>query len=83
MLDAWRSGDVEKIAKTFDKDLAETPALRDALMIQRNRNWAQWIDKRMAEPGSVMLAVGAGHLAGTESVQRHLEAKGYKVQRVQ
>ena len=52
-------------------------------MIQRNRNWAQWIDKRMAEPGSVMLAVGAGHLAGTESVQRHLEAKGYKVQRVQ
>ena len=83
MLDAWKIGDVEKIAKTFDKDLAETPALRDALMIQRNRNWAQWIDKRMAEPGSVMLAVGAGHLAGSESVQRHLEAKGYRVERVQ
>ena len=83
MLDAWKSGDVERIAKTFDKDLAETPALRDALMIQRNRNWAQWIEKRMARPGSVMLAVGAGHLAGTESVQRHLEAKGYRVQRVQ
>ena len=83
MLDAWKTGDVEKIARTFDKDLAETPALRDALMVQRNRNWAQWIDKRMAEPGSVMLAVGAGHLAGSESVQRHLEAKGYRVQRVQ
>ena len=83
MLDAWKSGDVEKIARTFDKDLGETPALRDALMVQRNRNWAQWIDKRMAEPGSVMLAVGAGHLAGTESVQRHLEAKGYKIERVQ
>lgn len=83
MLEAWKKGDVEKIARTFDKDLGETPALRDALMVQRNRNWAQWIDKRMAEPGSVMLAVGAGHLAGTESVQRHLEAKGYKIQRVQ
>ena len=83
MLDAWKTGDVEKIAKTFDKDLGETPALRDALMVQRNRNWAQWIDKRMAEPGSVMLAVGAGHLAGSESVQSHLEAKGYRVQRVQ
>jgi uncharacterized protein YbaP (TraB family) len=83
MLDAWKSGDVEKIARTFDKDLGETPALRDALMVQRNRNWAQWIDKRMSEPGSVMLAVGAGHLAGSESVQRHLEAKGYRVQRVQ
>lgn len=83
MLEAWKTGDVEKIARTFDKDLGETPALRDALMVQRNRNWAQWIDKRMAEPGSVMLAVGAGHLAGSESVQRHLEAKGYRVQRVQ
>ena len=83
MLDAWKTGDVDKIAKTFDKDLAETPAMRDALMVQRNRNWAQWIDKRMARPGSVMLAVGAGHLAGTESVQRHLEAKGYTVQRLQ
>jgi uncharacterized protein len=83
MLEAWKTGDVEKIARTFDKDLGETPALRDALMVQRNRNWAQWIDKRMAEPGSVMLAVGAGHLAGTESVQRHLEAKGYRIRRVQ
>jgi uncharacterized protein YbaP (TraB family) len=83
MLDAWKTGDVDKIAKTFDKDLAETPALRDALMIQRNRNWAKWIDERMDEPGSVMVAVGAGHLAGNESVQKYLEAKGYRVQRVQ
>ncbi len=83
MLDAWKTGDVEKIARTFDKDLGETPALRDALMIQRNRNWAKWIDERMNQPGSVMIAVGAGHLAGSESVQRHLEAKGYRIQRVQ
>ncbi|MEO7603308.1 MAG: TraB/GumN family protein [Sphingomicrobium sp.] len=83
MLDAWKTGDVEKIARTFDKDLAESPALRDALMVQRNRNWAKWIAGRMDQPGSVMIAVGAGHLAGTESVQRHLEAKGYRVQRVQ
>ena len=66
MLDAWKTGDVEKIARTFDKDLAETPALRDALMVQRNRNWAKWIDGRMNQPGSVMIAVGAGHLAGSE-----------------
>lgn len=83
MLTAWKNGDVEAIAKTFDKDLAETPALRDALMVQRNRNWADWIHQRMAKPGSLMVAVGAGHLAGTDSVQRQLEAKGYKVQRLQ
>lgn len=83
MLEAWKTGDVAKIAKTFDKDLAESPALRDALMVQRNKNWAKWIAERMNQPGSVMLAVGAGHLAGSDSVQRYLEAQGYRVQRVQ
>jgi uncharacterized protein len=83
MLEAWKKGDVAKIAKTFDRDLAESPALRDALMVQRNRNWAKWIAERMDEPGSVMLAVGAGHLAGSHSVQRYLEAQGYRARRVQ
>ncbi len=83
MLAAWASGDVNKIAETFDKDLAQSPDLRDALMIRRNRNWADWVDRRMASPGSVMVAVGAGHLAGGDSVQRYLEGKGYRVQRLQ
>ena len=36
-----------------------------------------------AQPGTVMVAVGAGHLAGQESVQRYLESRGYKVKRLQ
>jgi uncharacterized protein YbaP (TraB family) len=83
MLEAWQKGDVERIAKTFDTDLAESPPLRDALMVQRNRNWANWVEQRLAKPGTVMVAVGAGHLAGTDSVQRYLETKGFDVRRVQ
>ena len=83
MLEAWQTGDVDKIAKTFDTDLAESPPLRDALMVQRNRNWANWVEQRMARPGTVLVAVGAGHLAGTDSVQRYLETRGFRVQRVQ
>jgi uncharacterized protein YbaP (TraB family) len=30
-----------------------------------------------------MVAVGAGHLAGKESVQRYLQSRGYKVKRLQ
>ena len=37
----------------------------------------------MAQPGSVMIAVGAGHLAGSDSVLELLKRDGYKVQRVQ
>ena len=83
MLEAWQKGDVDKIAKTFDTDLAESPPLRDALMVQRNRNWATWVEQRMARPGTVLVAVGAGHLAGTDSVQRYLETRGLEVRRVQ
>jgi uncharacterized protein len=83
MLDAWTSGDVAKIAVTFDRDLADTPALRDALMVQRNRNWTGWIGKRMETPGVTLVAVGAGHLAGKESLIAMLTKQGYQVSRIQ
>ena len=37
----------------------------------------------MAQPGMIMVAVGAGHLAGEGSVIAMLQKDGYKVQRVQ
>jgi uncharacterized protein YbaP (TraB family) len=83
MLDAWSTGDVDGIAKTFDQDLSESPALRDALMVQRNRNWTGWIERRMAQPGVTMVAVGAGHLAGKDSVLAMLSREGYRVRRLQ
>lgn len=83
MLDAWRRGDVAKIAETFDSELTMSPELREVLMTRRNRAWAEWIDKRMDQPGTVMVAVGAGHLAGRESVQEMLRAKGITAERVQ
>lgn len=83
MLEAWASGDVERIALTFDRDLAEVPALRDALMVQRNRNWTGWIERRMNQPGVTLVAVGAGHLAGKDSVLAMLSQQGYRVRRVQ
>lgn len=83
MLGAWSRGDVKGIAKTFDRDLANSPELRDNLIRQRNANWARWIEKRMAEPGAVMVAVGAGHLAGPGSVIETLKKDGYTVRRVE
>jgi uncharacterized protein YbaP (TraB family) len=83
MLDAWAKGDVKGIARTFDHDLAASPELRQALIRTRNANWTRWIKQRMAEPGSVMVAVGAGHLAGKESVIEMLKAQGLKVRQIQ
>ena len=83
MLRGWASGDVEAIARTFNHDLADSPALREVLLRQRNANWSRWIEGRMGQPGTIMLAVGAGHLAGDDSVLEHLKHDGYRVRRIQ
>ena len=83
MLDAWSRGDVKGIARTFDHDLSTSPELRDSLIRQRNANWSKWIERRMTQPGAVLIAVGAGHLAGPHSVLEMLKRDGYKIQRVE
>jgi uncharacterized protein YbaP (TraB family) len=83
MLGAWARGDVDEIADTFNRDLAVSPELKEALLKRRNANWSRWVEQRMAAPGSVMVAVGAGHLAGSDSVVAMLKKSGYRVRRVQ
>jgi uncharacterized protein YbaP (TraB family) len=83
MLAAWSRGDVRAIARSFNRDLSASPELKTALLSRRNANWSRWIEQRMARPGSVLIAVGAGHLAGSESVLELLKRDGYKVERVQ
>jgi uncharacterized protein len=83
MLGAWSRGDVRAIAQSFNRDLAGSPELEQALIKRRNANWSRWIEQRMAQPGAIMIAVGAGHLAGRDSVIDLLQRDGYRVRRVQ
>jgi len=84
MLASWVKGDVSAIARTFNRDLSASPELMNALIKRRNANWSGWIERRLATtPGSVMIAVGAGHLAGPDSVIALLQHRGYRVRRVQ
>ena len=83
MLRAWSAGNVGAIARTFDRDLESSPELAQALIHTRNANWKSWIEHRLTQPGAVMIAVGAGHLAGNGSVIALLKKDGYRVRRVQ
>jgi uncharacterized protein YbaP (TraB family) len=83
MLRSWADGDVAAIARSFNRDLAGSPDLQKTLINQRNANWSRWIEQRMTKPGAVMIAVGAGHLAGPDSVIALLKRDGYSVGRVQ
>jgi uncharacterized protein YbaP (TraB family) len=83
MLAAWSAGDVERLAALLNEDEREQDrALHALLFTTRNANWARWIEARMARPGTVFIAVGAGHLAGPDSVQAALAAHGLRATRV-
>ena len=82
MLASWSKGDVEALATMMNASLKETPELYKMIFSDRNATWADWIQKRMDQPGTVFLAVGAGHLAGQDSVQDMLAKKGLKAEKV-
>lgn len=81
MIGEWIKGDAQQLARLMNAELAD-PVLYDRLLVQRNANWAGWIDERLDTPGTVFVAVGAGHLAGKGSVQDLLKKRGIKVRRI-
>ena len=83
MIAAWSRGDEKRIALSFDDELQMTPELLEKLLRARNANWTTLIAKRMEKPGTVFIAVGAGHLAGKDSVQTMLKKRGLKAKRIQ
>ena len=83
MLSVWTRGDVKAMGDAFNRELADSPDLRENLLRKRNANWNVWLQRRLATPGTTLVAVGAGHLSGSDSVIAMLEKGGYKVKRVQ
>lgn len=81
MVAAWQAGDADKLAELMNAGM-DDPALAERLLYARNRTWAAWIDDRLDRPGTVFMAVGAGHLAGKQSVQDALKQRGIKSVRV-
>lgn len=81
MVDYWAAPDPDKLGELMNQGF-DDPTLYDALLTRRNSAWARWINERMKKPGTVFMAVGAGHLAGPTSVQNLLSAYGLKAERV-
>jgi uncharacterized protein YbaP (TraB family) len=82
LLTEWVEGDTEQLGELMNANLAD-PVVAEALLYSRNRNWAEWIQQRLDTPGTVFMAVGAGHLAGSNSVQDYLAERDLTVTRVQ
>ncbi len=82
MIAAWAKGNPDALSALLNGSMAATPELGRVLLTERNQRWAAWIAKRMETPGTLFIAVGAGHLAGKGSVQDALKALKLKAKRV-
>jgi uncharacterized protein YbaP (TraB family) len=81
LLKAWGNGNTSKLAAMLNAGLKKTPAIYKAMFVDRNAAWTDWIVRRLDQPGTVFLAVGAGHFAGKDSVLDMLARRGFKWKR--
>lgn len=82
MVTAWVNGDADGLATIMNEGMSD-PMVAEKLLFERNKTWAEWIDTRLDSPGTIFIAVGAGHLAGDKSVQDYLTERGITTDRVQ
>ncbi len=82
LVDEWADGDVEGIAKLVanPNGFGSTEATYQSFLVNRNSAWVPQIEALLDEPGSVFIAIGAGHLAGKDSVITMLRDRGHKVE---
>lgn len=83
LVSLWASGKPEELGAAMNEALMAHPIIAERMLWDRNVDWADWIVTRLDEPGTVFMAVGAGHLAGDKSVQANLAERGIASTRVQ
>ena len=79
---AWKRGDQSVFVGMLEQLNQASPDTYRMMFTERNARWADWIKARMQTPGVVFVAVGAGHLAGKDSLLVRLAELGVMSQRV-
>ena len=81
LVEAYMAQDLAQVEKIFtDPELGgEDAEAMDALIYNRNRSWAEKLDKMMPERAA-LVCVGAGHLPGDQGLLQLLRDRGYTVE---
>lgn len=79
---AWLTGDEAALVAATRTGIMADPALREALLVARNRRWDAAIAALLEQPARPFVAVGAAHLVGPEGLAAMLEARGYRLTRL-
>ena len=80
LVSEWADGDAAGLgALMASPDSFGSQSAYEALLTNRNARWVPLIAGKLEEPGTQLIAVGAGHLVGEDSVIAMLRAEGYQV----
>lgn len=83
LVTAWAAGDQAELKRQMvDEMQSEYPDIYKLLLVDRNRDWANQLKTKLAGSGVSFVAVGAGHLAGPDSLQAQLKALGIEAKQV-
>lgn len=76
---AWIAGDTEELSALLHGPMEGFEEVREAVLIARNRNWANIMEAWADRPGHVLMIVGVGHLVGPDNLLDMLRARGFEV----
>ena len=82
MVRAWRAGDVRALDENLLSGVREQPELYRALILERNRRFAEAIAELADDGKDYLVVVGALHLVGPDSVLHMLDRKGIGAKQV-
>jgi uncharacterized protein len=83
MSTAWERGDEQKLAQAVIDDTRDDyPELYQTLFVTRNNAWMTELTREMEGAGVDFIAVGAGHIVGSDGLVAQFRARGYRVERV-
>lgn len=81
LIDEWADGDVTGLGLMMaNPEMLGSQPIYDVMLTDRNERWVPQITAMLGEPGTFLVAVGAGHLAGEDSVIKMLRDEGYTVE---
>jgi hypothetical protein len=82
MVSAWETGDAARLESIMTTNFKDYPDIYDRFIVQRNRAWAGFIEQLLAQGGTTLVVVGAGHLVGQDNLVQLLKDKKYTIEQV-
>jgi uncharacterized protein YbaP (TraB family) len=83
LIRAWRNGDTRFLEENMLAEMKKHRELYRAIVLNRNQDWVNQINRLLGKSDNYLVIVGALHLIGDDGVPAQLERRGHTVNQMQ